>query len=682
MSEQLSFGLNDKPQIKPHKHIPRKRSKKSKNKEELITQLSLFDKPDVSSKLIYQVSGYQKLLSPTERKKTVFAFVEQWKHEEPSKKATNYISAVIKFCERVDYDLTKLSNEIVESVCHDNWSKRNIWPKTALNKFLEWLSKQPDNIFKIRLLWQKSKIKFLPLDPNLEKEILTALNNRVSRLTDEVIDEGYRLSMLKAFKVFNTFVAREDAACPRDSLKCFTKTHVKKLKLELDKATAKSPFTKGNVSRGYLSSITIHVRNVFTYAEEGGIIDENPFQGMKLPKHIHKQESEDYLSEEQIACLVHIDKEKLSKMNIVEKFQYLLPKVMVKICYEIAARSCEIVRLCKEDIGAPRHSGLVGITVVGGKHRPLGFKETVWIQYEKVKSYLALWLSTLDEYYKSCGTPHLPVDIPRRKGKGTLLFVNPDFSLINHKTTYRSLFAKLMEENNMPEDLWTRTHLLRISRITNWVTEGWEFYNVHKNARHRKYEETESYFKGKKENRARRIEENLGLNKSIEIQGFVLPDENVREFIVHRTLEEIRNDPNFLDGDFNEVSLVKEIDRSILRNVYNAPTTRCYTLKKLQEKWGLHRTQAWNRVKYLKKEHYVHPTKDKSGRTVISAWEIDKFDEGFVELPKAAAIIHRTTRGKLDCLRKLAEAGKIAGVKVGRLWFLNKSSFIDYFGKK
>ena len=529
------------------------------------------------------------------------------------------------------------------------------------------------------------KQKFFPLHPDLEKETMELVDGRISDKTGENLASEYKKEIIRGFKLFNHFVLTDDPECPCNKLKCFTPTHAIsfKKKIMTQKDTI-SPLTGKKVSKGYLSAIINSVKTVFVYAKEDNYIDDNPFKDIIIStynKNKNKSENDlEYLSSGVIDKITYVDKDKMSKMNITEKYFYLLPRVMFRICYEIAARSCEIVRLCVEDISLTKLklSGLIPSSIIGGKARPSGFKDTVWILYNNIKPWLDIWLEVRSEYYKFCNKEDIPIDgIPKRNGKGRPLFPNlKDLSVMSEKTTYKTIYKNFLKENNLPESIWGRTHIPRISRITNWIMERWDFRNVNKNARHKTFKETERYFKGNDDDTAILIEQDLNLTKVPTLNGIALPEESTMNFMLYTAIEMLKkNKIDIFNPATNKISLVKEIMRDIYQNILKTSNiNHSYTIKDLQQKWKLEKTQTYQRLKLLEQTGHIHPTKNMSGELAAPIWEVDSFDKEFVGLIEAVKI----AKCHYQILRDICANSKIAGRKIGKLWFLNRAAFMDW----
>lgn len=535
---------------------------------------------------------------------------------------------------------------------------------------------------------QKKKVrqKHIPrqhngIDSSLYTEIDTLFKSRVSRYTHTTINEHYRNCMLKIFPVFDKFVAKIDPSCPRNSLTCYTQEHARKFKMELEKEGQTSPFTGEKVTKGYLSGIAIHTRNIFTYAKEAGLIATNPFDGIEIPKYRSKQSSPDYLTTDIIDKLSRIDYVVFEKMDITGKYLYLLPKVMIRIGYEIAARSCEIVKICIEDIllEKKRTSGLIPIQIIGGKQRPAGFIDIVWVQADHIESILNLWLKIRSEYLAKHNIKDLPIDIPRRQSQGRPLFEHPkSFQLLDNSTSYKSIFKNLFEENSLPKHLWGRTHLMRISRITNWVLEAWDFYDIHKNARHAKFEESERYVRGNSEDRAIRIEKNLQLNKIPTINNFKLPDEQNMSFLLFKFIEMVKQSNIDINDSSRIPVLVTNLYRHISSDLSETKSSDYYTMNDLKVQWDLKSSQTWRRLNHLENAGLIHSSKSKNGQTLVPKIEIDNLSMKYVPLAKVPIVFGINSKGKINHIRKLAVQGKIEAIKVFKLWYLSRKSLEDW----
>ena len=121
--------------------------------------------------------------------------------------------------------------------------------------------------------------------------------------------------------------------CPRTSLANFTKKHALALQDYLARKNV-SPYTQKKVKKRSLLDIEFYLRILFNHAIHRGIIDDNPFRYIKIPNIKNKSSQEHgYVPESEIERITYIDETALSKMSIVAKYKYLLPRVMLRICY-------------------------------------------------------------------------------------------------------------------------------------------------------------------------------------------------------------------------------------------------------------------------------------------------------------------------------------------------------------
>jgi len=448
-----------------------------------------------------------------------------------------------------------------------------------------------------------------------------------------------------------------------------------------------SPF-KGKVSFAGLMDIARASKNIFSIASDDGYLSDNPFNNVKFQKFKNKRKSSKYLSQKKLDSITQVNKAEISKMGIHEQFQYLLPKVMVGIGYETAARSFENRRLCREDIGTVTNTGLVPISIIGGKARSTGNEDIVWIEYWRIKELYELWLEVSDKYYKVVyGSIPAPIEVKKRGNLGTPLFGRPhkktgNFSVLS-TSQYRALFKKFMIEHDIAEILWSKTHCLRYSRITNWILEGWDFYNVHKNARHVKFDETEGYVKALGIDLKKRVEKDLGLDKSHEINGIKLPDESMRRHFIYKTIVEIMNNPDCLKN-LRPEAMSNIIERKILADFWkeSSDTVPFYTSSDLERIWGLKKMQCIARMKILEKDGYLHFLKDKQGRFIVAKAEVARFEEEFIDLAKAAILANSPNENFRKNLRKILASKKMPRIKVGNLWFPRRKEFNDWLIKR
>ena len=336
----------------------------------------------------------------------------------------------------------------------------------------------------------KNKKPRLPeLYPELDKEVSGILDNSISKMTGAKLNPEYKRKLYKSVAVLNDFVAKADPLCPRTSLKDFTLKYALAFQ---DYLVQVSSVTERRIKPRSLFSKHSDLKVLFNHALNRGVIDQNPFMDIKMP-NIQKAQSVEhgYISESEIERITWIDTEKLKEMDIQEKYKFLLPRVMFKLCYETAARSCEIVSLCVEDIQVSqlRQDGLIPVTVIGGKQRPTGHSDTVWILYERIKPHIDIWLPVVKEYCRYKGIKQGSIEILKRGKKGIPLFISPKSLKLLGQCEYRTIFRRFLKDSNMPKIYWHHTHILRNSRIANWLKCGWNFQYFNQNARYKRYEQ-------------------------------------------------------------------------------------------------------------------------------------------------------------------------------------------------
>jgi len=234
-----------------------------------------------------------------------------------------------------------------------------------------------------------------------------------------------------------------------------------------------------------------------------------------------------------------------------------------------------------------------------------------YAEYERIKDCLDIWLPVLKEYYKYKEIKQEPIGILKReKQKGTLLFPfyseeSKKFEMYDEQNNYRSMFNRFFKKSDIPKYFCTHTHFLRESRITEWVKQGWEFFDVHKNARHKTFEQTQAYFKGSDEDRADRIAKNRGLSDVPEL-GFQFPEPKVFDIMVYEVIKVLNK-----EGYTNNLPLLNRFFISQLRNkvISNINSSsnigEYYTVEEIAKKWGLSKSQTHARLKLLEKKGLI-----------------------------------------------------------------------------
>ena len=456
---------------------------------------------------------------------------------------------------------------------------------------------------------KNSKPQLIELSPELDKEVCGILDHRISKMTGEKLNPIYKERLYKAVVVLNDFVSKYDHLCPRTSLKNFKRKHVLAFQDHLTQ-TEVSPFSEKKIHKNSLFAIEIRLKNVFQQGKGRGVIEENIFNTIDIPTIINvKSPERGYVSESEIERLTWIDTEKLKKMDIEEKYYYLLPRVMIRGCYETAGRACEIVKLCVEDILIPqiRKDGLMPETIIGGKQRPPGHVDTVWILYERMKFHLDIWLPVLHKFYDYVGIDQAQIEIPKRgKQKGTPLFPYYDkkskkFSLYKSGGNYRTMFHNFFKNSDILEYFWTRTHFLRGSRITEWLNQLWDFRGVSQNARHKTLGQTKKYDKGIGNDRADRIAKKIGLSDTPSLD-FEFPQPNIFDNIVYQVIRILeKKDYTKTLPVLNRIFL-SQIRNEVIRNINSVTNIgEYYSIEEMADKWEISKSQAHIRLKELAK---------------------------------------------------------------------------------
>ena len=141
------------------------------------------------------------------------------------------------------------------------------------------------------------KPQLIELSPELEKEVCSILDNRISSMRGEKLNPRYKDGLYKSVVALYDFVSKHEPFCSITSLKDFTKEQALAFQDHLVQ-TGVSPFSEKKIHKNSLFAIEIRLKNVFQQGKGRGVIEENIFNTIDIPS-INKSKSLDhgYVSE-------------------------------------------------------------------------------------------------------------------------------------------------------------------------------------------------------------------------------------------------------------------------------------------------------------------------------------------------------------------------------------------------
>jgi predicted DNA-binding transcriptional regulator AlpA len=368
-------------------------------------------------------------------------------------------------------------------------------------------------------------------------------------------------------------------------------------------------------------------------------------------------------------------------MSIYWKFIQARNNTMISVQYEPALRAEELVNLAEEDLPLDeRNENNVGPVIVRGenaKARPSNTEDRVYIQMDRMDSDLYKYKKVRKEF---CEEYNIELPTITRKGKKYhLLFIGVKGEPLTTNTYITGIFNSQLKKAGVSLPKGYKSHACRHSKISHWV-DNYElpFEKVHIKARHKSLSKTWLYYHASVAQRVKAVEKAYGLDeKSKTITSSALPQEGVLKELIKIVKKEVKEEIE----DKPESVETYEIMDAIRRHCTDfAEDNLYYTFREVMDRFGLKRSQAYERIKMLKKAGKITPIKQKNNRTLYLKSEIDKYAD-LVD-SREASIAFGYEEKTPTTIPSLAAKGIINSEKVGGLHFFDPQELIKYFYSK
>ena len=557
--------------------------------------------------------------------------VHQWKTENKNDRATNYASAVLEIFKEANYDPSNLTDTNIESAYTKNkWSERHIWPVTALFKFLCWCHKR--NLLSVNRRWiweyirQENKCP-AQIDEEIEK-IFAGYTIGQKGKKSSPADIKKKKTLVGCMRLF---IILEHPDRNINSLTDFTTADALEIQNYVEENKI-SILTFDTAAPSHWSGQLCILESIFILASRKIDSVQNIFEKGN-PKKIKSTARDRFFSIEEMAKLTTVNTDGSNKLNPYELFELYLPVHIIEVGYEGALRAEDLRDLCWEDKDAiyelEEHIGALPIR--HGKDREEKEVDYIPVCVQKLKPVFDHLKKIEDDYCRDTGiTPPVMVE------HGVVL--HPIFFKKNGKqlttTDITNIVKRRCQQVNVHLNPGEASHVVfRHTKLTHLGMRGMPSKLLMVKSRHKDIETLMIY----------------------DHSGLIAAASWMEEDYMKEEAQKSKNNNSLIGAQFPEPE-------------------KCYTLNELQLKWNTIKKQCWWRIKALKKAGHIRTSKNKSGELIIPKEEIDKFDNEFIEIAKAAIIAECPS----EELRQARRNNMINAIKIGKLWFLNRAAFTDW----
>jgi len=606
----------------------------------------------------------------------------QWVNNNNGKHIVHYKKQIEELMDEVGYDISKINKEVFEKIRkRNNWVERFKWPITAWNSFCKYgIIKRPDLFLEDYMIKRVHALPQSTLPKTIDEEVHKILDGHLVFATSEKMKEGSQRGMISSVKAFYGYVISQEPGRIVVHLSDFTEQDAQSFKNNVIE-TQVSPITGQKVSFNTLSKQIADIKRVYKMGVEQKKLLVDITRDIKL-RYRKTTKREFCLSKEQIEKLRRIDGNKLKEMSIEERFKYVRDATMVSVQYEPALRAEECVNLCWEALPKYERSNTnVGpVVVIGAKARPENHEDRVYILCDRLDSDLARWKVVSEAYcqYKKISPPEIVIN-----GKVYHpIFFSAKGKTIKAETYISSIFTNKAEKTGIILPAGYKSHIVRHARITHWIDEGYPFEKVHENARHSDLSMTWRYFHSNAQKRIEAVEKVEKLDKeSRNIRMTVLPPKGVLRSIIQNIFYYIKKNTNVIEAEELEPVNIFEMEKGLRESCVDYIESKAfYTARDMVDKWGLGRTQTFQRLKTLTKDGLIKPVLDKNGKKKYLKEEID-YLTSLVD-SKKASIAFGYKEKVPTTIPGLANKGIIRSTKIGKLHHFQPQELIEHFYDK
>ncbi|MCB4792773.1 MAG: site-specific integrase [Elusimicrobia bacterium] len=619
---------------------------------------------------------------PESKKLVAKEIMAKWAKINDLKRVVRYKKQINKMLEEVDYDVAKINREIFSAVRKkNNWVERYTWPITAWNSFcLFGIQNRPDLFSEENMI---KRVKALPqavLPPSISDEISKIIDSHFVFSTAAKLKSRSQEVIMASFKVFYNYVIKEEPGRTISKLADFVERDVLNFRNSLMQ-TQLSPLTGQKVAFNTLIGHISNLKRIYKIGYDQGKLSDDILKNIKAKYH-RTNKREFCLSKEQVEKLRVINAEELNNKSLLEQFELVRNATMLSVQYEAALRADEVVNLCWENL--PKYertrTNIGPVIVIGAKQRPEDFEDRVYILYDRLDIDLAKWKTISDEFCKKHNM------IPSEKsinGKTYHpIFFSAKGKTLGSETYISSIFASLLKKAGIILPLGYKSHIIRHSRITHWIDDGYPFEKVHENARHSDLSMTWRYFHSNAQKRIEAVEKVEKLDKeSRELRMSVLPPKGALRSMIEQIFGYLKNNKDILNTEELDTINLLEIEKNIVKKCNDYVESKFYyTFRDVVDKWGLGRTQTYERINILAKEGLIKPILDKSGTQRYSKEEIDYLTT-LVDSRKASIAFGYKEKTPTT-IPGLANKGIIRSTKIGKLHHFEPGELVEHFFDK
>ena len=627
---------------------------------------------------VMEAGGLNTVAAASDNKNELRTLLKQWQQQKENSRVVNYHKQIEQVLNEADYDTSKVNKELFDKIYRKNkWSERHKWPITAWNDFCRYGKDIYPELFPVSCLIEKPKSIIKDgLPVKLEEEIQSIISAHIVRSTAAKLKDDSQKKIITSFGAFRNFVIQQNTGQAINSLSDFTETDALNFKDTLLK-TELSPLTGQKVSINTLMGFLIDLRRIYKMGVSQKKIKTNIFKDIPIEKH-KTAKREFCLTKEQVEKLRTANAEKLDKMTLDERFLQIRDNTMVSVQYEPALRAEETVNLCWEDIPAYERSKTnVGSVIVrGSKARPENHEDKVYILLDRLDADLKQWREVSEEYCKVHNIT--PPEIVKNDKVYHPIFFSKKGKVLSSETYISSIFANQLKKAGIILPKGYKTHILRHSRITHWVDDGYPFEKVHENARHSDLEETWGYFHSNAKKRIEAVEkvEKLSAEDCV-LKTSLLPPKGVLRVMIETIIGYAGKSGTNLQNPipFNDIEkLLNE------KCADYSESNMFYAFREVVDKWQLSRTRTFERLKILKKQGLINPVCDKNNTRKYLREEIDRIT-ALVDSRKASTAFGYKEKVPIT-IPSLAARGIIESTKIGKLHHYEPAELVEHFYEK
>ena len=626
-----------------------------------------------------EAGGVYTLAAPNDNKPKLLTVLKQWQQQRDNSRVVNYHKQIEQVLNETDYDTSKVNKELFDEIYRKNkWSERHKWPITAWNDFCRYGKEIYPDLFPGYCLIEKPKsIISGDLPGKMKEEIQSIMQSHIVRTTAAKLKAESQKHILTSFGAFRQDVITVNPSRQIESISDFTEEDALHFKDSLLKEE-KSPLTEQKVSINTLMSFLIDLRRIYKMGAAQKKLKVNIFRDIPIEKH-KTAKREFCLTKEQVEKLRTVNVDKLDKMTLDERFLQIRDNTIVSVQYEPALRAEEAVNLCWEDIPQyERSKSNVGPVIIrGGKARPEMHEDKVYILLDRLDSDLLKWKKVSEEYCKVHNIK--PPEIVKNGKVYHPIFFSKKGKVLSSETYISSIFVNQLKKAGIILPKGYKTHILRHSRITHWVDDGYPFEKVHENARHSDLEETWGYFHSNAKKRIEAVEkvEKLSAEDCV-LKTSLLPPKGVLRVMIETLTDFAGQHPGMSSqGSIPFFEIEKLLNEKCAdyaeKNLY-------YTFRELVDIWHLGRTQTYERIKILKKQGLLTPVQDKTGKEKYLKDQID-YLATLVDSRKASTAFGYKEKVPTT-IPDLAAKGIIKSTKIGKLHHYEPAELVEHFYDK